>query len=63
MCIGMRVSDSLELELQTVVSCLVVLEIEPRFSGRAAQPTCSLLSSPSCMAFTGRRPQLHLCVM
>lgn len=30
-----RVTDLLELELQTVVSAMWVLEIEPRSSGRA----------------------------
>ena len=40
-CVCVRVSDSLELELQTVVSCMWVLGIEPGSFGR----TVNLLTS------------------
>lgn len=36
MCIGVKMSDSLELELQTIVAAMWVLGIELESSGRAA---------------------------
>lgn len=36
MCIGVRMSDPLGLELQTVMSCYAGAGIDPRSSGRTA---------------------------